>query len=321
MTTYMGIDEAGYGPLLGPYTLGAVQADLPSLVDVFDSEEDELAKFLRLGCSVYEPSKQLIVIDDSKELHKGKKLRRVEAAALLVLIMDGSEMPSNALELITRFGDVTEPLDEYKWYKDTLHRISLPLEANQNQIMKARDAISCSMSKQGVAFVRGRVTVAPVRALNHLFRGKKKGDAVFPLIGERIRSATANAASDCTVRIDKQGARNIYGDLLRPYVQGPITALQEEKRESSYLAESTSRVLVQFALRSDAKHILVTCAGIVAKYFREVLMVAQNKWFQEQGAKFRGTAGYGLDAKRWISESADFRKVLDVPYGLLLRQK
>jgi ribonuclease HII len=125
------------------------------------------------------------------------------------------------------------------------------------------------------------------------------------------------------VRIDKQGGRDNYLPVLEGCIGGAsFLPVVEGSEESRYVIEhGDRRMVLHFALRSDAAYLPVTLAGIVAKYSRELLMRQQNEWFSARQPGLGQTAGYPLDARRWLQDSLAVRRRLGVADALLIRNR
>jgi hypothetical protein len=59
----------------------------------------------------------------------------------------------------------------------------------------------------------------------------------------------------------------------------------------------------------------------VAKYTREGLMEAFNRWWGEKVPGLRPTAGYHGDAGRFLKETEDARRELGIEEGMLVRSR
>ena len=58
---------------------------------------------------------------------------------------------------------------------------------------------------------------------------------------------------------------------------------------------------------------------MAAKYVRERWMGAFNDWFGERDPDLVPTAGYVTDARRWLADSEDLRRRLEIDDDDLIR--
>src|SRR5262245_53442585 len=101
-TRWVGIDEAGYGPNLGPLVMTAVvaEADGPGRPDLW-------ADLSPTVCRAGEDPRRLW-IDDSKRLYRpADGLQRLEAASLAVLEAAGGRLPGSVGGWFEAFGGGT----------------------------------------------------------------------------------------------------------------------------------------------------------------------------------------------------------------------
>src|SRR5262245_25910492 len=126
-----GIDEAGFGPLLGPLCIGFAALEAPH--DPWTA----LAGAVARG-----PSRRLPAVCDSKVLYPGEGgLARLERSALLFLGLARGSRPRTIRALLEGpFSPPRETLDRHPWYRDLdlpLPR-SVPAEVLEADLARAR---------------------------------------------------------------------------------------------------------------------------------------------------------------------------------------
>ena len=82
------------------------------------------------------------------------------------------------------------------------------------------------------------------------------------------------------------------------------------RRESAYLLDDSCkrwRARVRFVCGAEGECLTVAVASMVSKYLREILMMRLNRWFLDRLPGLRPTAGYPVDAARFLTETAELR--------------
>lgn len=289
MPWVVGIDEAGYGPNLGPLAQAAVAVRLPD--DEPSGWEAVRPHVRRCG----EKADHRVLIDDSKLVHKGvnavAKLERGLAAALGV----PPGPLGDWLRVIALPGIVAE-LDGEPWY-DPAEAVPLHPEP----IADLRPALAAVGVEMRV--VAANLICAPL--FNQVIAGSGSKGTVLTAGVCGLLGAMPGAVPDgeaVTVHVDQLGGRRFYGPLLQAaFPDGWVVAESEGGDESRYRVEKLNRdVRVVFRPRSDAGSVAVALASMLAKYLREVCMRQFNRYWAQHVPDLKPTAGYPTDAKRFF---------------------
>ena len=81
--------------------------------------------------------------------------------------------------------------------------------------------------------------------------------------------------------------------------------LEETEQRSAYLVRDGARTLaIAFEVEGDGSHLEVALASVCAKYVRELFVRRMNDHFAARKPGLRPTAGYALDAARWLDDAA-----------------
>ena len=100
--------------------------------------------------------------------------------------------------------------------------------------------------------------------------------------------------------------------------------ISESKRQSVYrIRHATTNAVIRFTVKGDS-FTPVAMSSIIAKYLRERLMQSFNAYFGEQhqgDAALKPTAGYPVDADRYLDEIAPIVKRLRIQESDLVRQR
>lgn len=294
----MGIDEAGYGPNLGPFVMTAVVAESPGDRPP-DLWTDRSPHVSRAGG----PSDRLWV-DDSKRLHGqgARALDRLEAATLAALQATGRTGVTDlrALLAATGAGDLAS-VELATWLGDGPVP-AFPWPANQERISNWLAPAPLDGPDWRLVTVRS-VVMGPGRFNAELAAagGSKIGPhrAAFLSL---LRTVRDDAPGPLAVRSDKHGGRHFYLDLLcEAFPDAWIDRGPEGPELSQYRvrAGANAETTLSFQPRADAADGLVALASIVSKTLRERWMAVFNAYWQAHLPGLRPTAGYPADAARF----------------------
>ena len=295
-TWVIGIDEAGYGPNLGPLVQSAVAIRLPS-----DDPAgwETLKPIVRSAAGRWNRDSRL-VIDDSKRVYHGENaLGKLELGVLACL----SKSVASFGELLHHLCSPTVNADirAETWFDPAC---SLPVEARGDRIADRRAALA---GFTGASFgpIFARVVPAP-RFNDCVARSGSKASVLSDGLIELIRDSVDAAPGDEPLRFlcDKQGGRAFYAPQLQEsFADGFVIAELERPEESRYRIVGLPRpVSVTFRPRADGDSVAVALASMVCKYLREVCMKQFNQYWAERVPGLVATAGYPVDAKRFFAD-------------------
>jgi hypothetical protein len=305
---WVGIDEAGYGPNLGPLVMTAVMAesspenppaqrrsrsldfwgDLSSTVDRAGGDPDRLW------------------VDDSKAIFCGGKGRcRLETTCLAAIHAAGNALPRTWKTLLETLGAGT--LDEVElspWLEVGQQEGDGPSIAGEpglESLLAQRPLVPRCRTWQ-ITVVR-TVVVGP-SLFNSRLSDQGLKSAVHYEAFERLLAWVWDRAADGALTLvlgDKHGGRHYYyGPLTRSFPETWIDRGPEGPDLSRYtLRDQTRRVEVSLAPRADQNDGLVALASIVSKTIRELWMDVFNGYWCARVPGLRPTAGYPNDAKRF----------------------
>ncbi len=305
MPWLIGVDEAGYGPNLGPLvmTLTALR--------VSDQSSDCwhcLRQAVRRG---HEKDDGRLAIADSKVLYSsGKGLSALETSVLACLSspapcsdegMGPSWQLQSLLEHLCPFD--WENLRDEPWFAG---ETKLPVEIDPpvlaSHAKRWNDACEAAGIKLGL--VRSQVIAAP-RFNAIVARWDSKAAVLSAGLAKLIHHAVEILPEEplCFV-LDKQGGRNRYAAILQHCFPNGFVLAEDERSDSSvYRVEGMGRpVSVTIVPKADLDHFPVALASMVAKYLREVLMGEFNAFWRRHLPGLKPTAGYPEDAKRFLKD-------------------
>jgi hypothetical protein len=321
----IGIDEAGYGPLLGPLCHGYCALRDP---DVAGGEPPDVWRLLHPGVMRHPAAAGAVTVDDSKKIHaaaQGFKVLHDSVGAFLDCLPEAAVPVHSLYERLLPPGDRAR-LDEDMWNAP-------PNAANREQHRpSAPPAFSGAAElRRSLAAAGVNVVALGARALSAkhfnaaLQNGRNKADVNWSVAAEQLRRLLAFAQPGETVHvaIDRQGGRKFYSGPLGDVFPGALPrVVMETAAQSVYGVEwAGCRARVAFKVSADAENLPVALASMAAKLTRELCMERLNAFFARHLPELRPTAGYYTDAMRFLGETQTLRKKLGISDQVFVRNK
>jgi hypothetical protein len=305
---WVGIDEAGYGPNLGPLVMTAVAAE--SVADAegldppsrfWDDLRDTVSRAgVRGGGGRF-------WVDDSKAVLKGGKGRdRLTASCLALLDAVGLAPPGSVQDLVGALcGAGSDGAELARWL---LADVAPGSECGVGSVAGSIGGrLACRpLSPPGgtwrLSGARSEV-VGPERFNEGLGRHASKAGVHFEAFARLLLWAWELGADGRPVHVcgDKHGGRHYYlGPLLSIFPDARIDRGAEGPESSEYTIRKSGRTLhLRLAPRADARDGLVALASIASKTLREEWMDVFNAFWASHVPGLRPTAGYPVDAARF----------------------
>lgn len=310
MGLIIGMDEAGYGPNLGPLVVTVTVWEVPDPV----KKADLWSAFDGIVTQDLANVVERLLIADSKQVYTpAAGLSRLERGVLSALsLMDCA--PLCWTDLLTRVG--AKLMQGEPWFHEAeltlpLESGDLPLELIANWRQRCCD--------RGIRLVAIRSDVVLTRRFNdRTTLNDSKGLALSELSLELVRSVWPTEPTQILVQADKHGGRNRYHDLL-PIVVGDqfIRCLKEGMESSRYKVESAE---FRFETQSE-RYFPVALASMVSKYLRELSMRLFNTFWRQHIPDLKPTAGYPNDARRFRTDIAAAQQRLAIDNADLWRER
>ena len=334
MTWMIGIDEAGYGPNLGPLVVAATAWWVDDEHTPFTTSAPQNAPpvdlYSRLAKIISEkPTPDHLAIADSKLLYKPRGgLQWLEQAVLTGLATVNGNAPARWQQFWeVTLADPAEHRHDLPWYAN--YNCPLPIDA----VAAERDDIqnkfqsACSAANTRLVDLRARA-VFPGEfndlTAHHGTKGAALSHISIALLKDVLNNLPTAACPLPTtfVTCDKHGGRNRYAELLEQhFTDERIETLLESRPASRYRwGAAEKRVEVCFRTKGEAE-LPAALASMTAKYHRELAMRAFNAYWTEKIPDLRPTAGYPVDAKRFKAQIADMQKKLGIDDHYLWRNR
>ncbi|MEI7658742.1 MAG: hypothetical protein WCK33_11825 [Phycisphaerae bacterium] len=318
-----GIDEAGYGPTLGPLCVAM------SLLRVEEHEANaapDLWKVLEQGVC-REPgrggrpdAKGRIAVGDSKSLKLSNSVKsthpliHLERGVLCFSRLLG-EMPAIDADLLDRLGARLDRDRAHHPCYGTGPARALPVAQTAGELAIASSLLRSAMERRKVSLEAFKVRAISERDINSIItETRNKGETAIFGVGTHLRFLWEHHASggeSCRLGVvcDRLGGRASYGPMLERELPGSkVEIIEESPARSRYVVTAPGRRMgVAFITESEVAHLPVALASMAAKFVRELAMMRFNDHWnalyrEVHGHDIAPTAGYATDARRWLDE-------------------
>jgi ribonuclease HII len=280
----VGIDEAGYGPNLGPLLQAAVALHLP------DDDPAGWGALKSLVRRTHEKADGRLLIDDSKKVYGRGGLEALERGVFCGLARSFLRLSEivESLILESQRGELAEeawydgghplPCESWERFETALPEftpvVSLVPSPRFNRICDEFDS-------KGAVLARGVIELMPAALI-----------------------AISDDGHPISFVCDKQGGRNFYAAMLQQaFPDGWVVVERESAAESRYRIDGLDRpISVVFRPRADGDSVCVALASMLCKYLREVCMKQFNAFWSKHVPGIAPTAGYPGDSRRFYEQ-------------------
>lgn len=316
---YAGIDEAGYGPRIGPLAVGLsvfeVTAAEPLIrlghAPVTPDLWTLLRGVVRRACEVGR-TRAALYVDDSKRLKGAPSvsgrhpLDRIEKGVLAFLHALGAE-PTTDEELYASLGTC---LEAAPWY--VCDPLAAPLSTTWEHLRTLSNGLKSGLARRGVTPLLMRCELIGEGKFNEIVSERgSKAIVNFAASAAHLREVWERYGQRApVVAMDRQGGRIRYGALLGDAIhRAEVRTIEETNERSVYELTDRGdhperRMIVLVEVGADSMHLPTALASMTAKLVRELAMIRLNRHWCARVPALRPTAGYGADANRWLREVA-----------------
>lgn len=297
-----GVDEAGFGPMLGPLTIGCV---------ALRSKAGAVDPWLRLARVVARADErdERLCVGDSKAVFERNPAGRARLERTVLAFhaaLHGVPAHGRAFLAATAPPLACADLDAEPWHASIPERLESGACAGLDADVAA---LSAALLEAQLALATCSVRAVPPSTLNASFeRTASKGATHWEECRHFFLHLWRDYAQDgVELVVDRHGGRMRYAGLLAAtFPEATVEVESETPERSVYRLRGPGgrRLRATFAEKADALSFPVALASCCAKYARELCMDAFNAHFARFQPGLAPTAGYYNDARRWLDEAA-----------------
>ena len=306
MAVLVGIDEAGYGPLLGPLVISSVTFSIPD-----DHLKSDMWKLLcqAVGKKKKQLSGRLLITDSKKAYSRSSGIAHLRRTVLATIsCLESPFLPSNAAELLNILcPKCAKRLGDYPWYENL---VNCGLGGDADDIEVASLVLKKTLSAGRMRLLGMSSLCLDVGYYNKMVSAvNNKASVLFTAVSTLIKEvfdSTYSLHNSDTIQIivDRQGGRTHYRTLLsRMFPQLHLHILKEDASGSSYELQGNGKIMrLHFSAKADGRFLPVSLASMTSKYVREVMIESMNRYFLDHSPNLKPTAGYWKDGLRFIKD-------------------
>jgi ribonuclease HII len=319
------VDEAGYGPKLGPLVVAATLWENSTESSQWD---DQLAATWEIMKSPVPIAGQKIRVDDSKRIFQSRTQRRGDTSPLgnLHRVLSFAHHAMGRTEstwqerLPTLIPDdlneaaavpwLAEMLTPGKWLKE------LP-DAWLDEATVAPAIDAWSLPDWKLTDARARlITAKAFNAFcepspttgNSANKSDLLGETSLNLVASLTESNELRGHTHGQIFFDRHGGRRYYaGVIAATFPEATVRVVDETSRCSIYDVQTRHHQLrMHFTVKGDS-FVPVAMSSLHAKCLREIAMTFLNQFFADRWIgpePFQPTAGYPVDADRFLEAAA-----------------
>ena len=313
-------DEAGYGPKLGPLVICASVWRL----DIPVSDTPNASELAKQFAPLRDPMKcgdASVFVDDSKAIYKPQGGLDALHAVISASHHWCGNHESTLGPMLSRIAarDI-DAIDRSPWLRQ--------LSETRFLDRSMTEGLRQHWTSTGLDLLGILTRVITAEQFNAAcLAGSNKADllseSTLGLVEQVLQSHATGPHT--SVFCDRHGGRKFYGGVLQSvFPEFQLRVQREEKLESTYtLSDAGRQVDVSFKVKGDS-FTPVALSSMHAKYLRERFMESFNQFFADRhhgDCKLKPTAGYPVDADRFLADVAETIKNEKIAHQSLVRSR
>lgn len=312
----VGIDEAGYGPTLGPFVMVLTAVGIPSTHEPDEDCWSLLSPWIRTATGRVKHDDSRLIVGDSKKIHSmvdGRMILGTPWRTIFDLKIPEYVPIDRFLSIINCVGR-KEIAQEFWWIGDELIHLK-------------KQEIYPSVGEGASPVFKFGIVIKTVKEFNKICsESGSKGSITATAWKELVSSFFNCLAPGDTVHFltDKHGGRNQYLGMIHEVFDKRewVVPVRETAAESFYQVQGSGMEIgFRFIPRAEAACPMVALASMLAKHLREETMRIFNKWWKIRIPELQPTAGYPVDARRYISVIQPFADQMGIAMEEIIRVK
>ena len=316
-----GIDEAGYGPRLGPLVVA---------LSVFRSAHPARLAHPAHPAGEGWPRMKVfkgkgpVAVGDSKAIYSGGDGLGALERTVFGFAASIAAPPARVSEYVARYiydgGAEALSRDWYRWTDP-----ELPREPQAGDISALGGEVRAALAANDLEYLQTAVSlVDEVRYNDMLVVEENKSTLLFGRNAKLMRRLWEEFGHEgIYLTCDRHGGRKFYAGLLDvAFPRAQINILLETEDESAYrLSDGDGREMrVRFKVRAEEADGATALSSMWAKYTREIFMrIFNDYWVARAG--LRPTAGYWVDGERFLADLRAAAVVSDAVIDSITRWK
>lgn len=309
MALLAGTDEAGYGPNLGPLTIGGT-------VWRCSETDTDLYRTLKKVVSKKAIPKKIQIADSKTVYSATNGLENLERNVLALVQIVHGRLPESFDDLAGMLGFAVSLEEASRPFQHP--ELALPIASDPIEIGRLAEQAATEMQRQKVELVAVHVcAIFPDEFNSGIERYGNKASFLSAMTMKCVRHLMkfeCDAGEDCLIGCDKHGGRGHYAGLINQFLTDQLVQVIQEGRSNSRYqwTEGDRRRDISFSVGGES-FVPTALASMAAKYVRQLAMTAWNQFWCTRIPELQPTQGYPMDAKRFRDQIRTELERIELP--------